>query len=249
MSFIALLIAKVLSWVWWFLIPVRKKIAVSQMRRHFSEIPAKELRRTMMLIILQYLYIALGRKATVYYENKPEKGGICICAHGMGWDISLLEFGTQIPISIFLKRPSNSFAARFIENARRRSGLNGLYEGSSMKEAYHALEEGRLVCFVIDQRYNRGITSQFFGEPCLSSPAFAAMHWKSKAPIYTAWPSYHQGQFRVNVGRLDSPKYTSKESCLKDLTQLGQNWVEKQISSSPAEWLWLHKRWKRPPQQ
>ena len=245
MSVAARILARFLSWLWWWVIPIRKPAAISAFQTHFPSEPVTQLREMMALIILQYLYILIGKKATIELVDPPE-GGICICAHGMGWDISMLTFGPIYPLTVFFKRPSNPIAASLIDRLREKSKIEGIYHGQSMAMADAAIESGRLVCFVIDQRYNRGIQTQFFEQPCLSSPAFAALYWRHKPPIFTAWPSYQDGTFVLRFKRLSVPEYRNRSECLQELTQAGQNWVEECIRRSPSRWLWLHLRWKIP---
>lgn len=245
MSFAARILASALAWLWWWLIPIRKQTAITAFQAHFPQQPAWKMRELMQLIILQYLYILIGKKAQLELIDLPT-AGICICAHGMGWDISMLSFGPIFPLTVFFKRPSNPLAAWLIEYVRQKSSIDGIYTGQSMAMADQAIESGRLVCFVIDQRYNRGIKTQFLGQTCLSSPAFAALYWRHKPPIFTAWPSYRQGVFYLRFERLTPPEYPDRESCLEQLTQHGQDWVEACIRQEPSRWLWLHQRWKIP---
>ncbi|MGC6506768.1 MAG: lysophospholipid acyltransferase family protein [Myxococcota bacterium] len=245
MSIAARILASILSWFWWWVIPIRKNTAITAFQSHFPNEPAEKMREMMALIILQYLFIVIGKKAEIELEDPPA-GGICICAHGMGWDISMLTFGPIFPLTVFFKRPSNPLAARLIEHLRQRSTIQGIYHGQSMAMADAAIESGRLVCFVVDQRYNRGIQTQFFEQPCLSSPAFAALYWRHKPPLFTAWPSHRNGTFVLRFKRLEVPPYHNREECLQQLTQVGQNWVETCIRQDPFQWLWLHLRWKAP---
>lgn len=243
MSFIARILAHTLALVWWVLIPVRKRTAIASFRQYFPDHPVEDLREMMKLIILQYFHVLLGIRAKIKLVDPPS-AGICICAHGMGWDVSMLTFGPLFPLTVFFKKPTNRIAAWLIERLRKEAQIDGIYKGNSMEAAHKAIESGRLVCFVVDQRYNRGIKSLFFGHPCLSSPAFAALYWKHKTPIFTAWPSYRNQQFHLTFQKIDVPAYSDRESCLMELTQMGQDWVESQIRHKPAHWLWLHKRWK-----
>lgn len=242
------MLAWILGWFWWALLPIRKRLAIDSYRRCFPERDPTELRRTVGEIGSGYVDLVLGRRAVVHGAELLSHGGLLLCGHGASWDMTLVSLGEQTPVTIFVKPPSNPQAARWIEARRRASGIELLPPDGSMRAAYMALEAGRTVMFVQDQRLNRGQAVPFFGRPALTSPGFAAMAWRSRAPLFGLWQWYQDGQHRCQVERLDWPVPEDRDQAIAELTARSQRWYEEKIRTAPHAWLWLHDRWKHAPE-
>ncbi len=236
-----------LGWLWWLVLPVRKRLAVDNFRRAFPEHAPGELRRTVGEIVMAYVHLLLGRRAEVEGAELLVGGGIIVAGHGMNWDIAMVTVGERAPLTIFVKPPSNRFAAWAIERWRRAAGVELLPPHGSMAAAYDALDRGRFVVFVQDQRHNKGIAVPFFGRPALTSPAMAAMAWRSRRPIFGVWQRCDRGRYTVSVERLPWPVPDDREQAIIELTARTQRFYEDRIRTAPYGWLWLHKRWKNAP--
>ena len=195
-------LAYLLGWIWWWLFPVRKQLAIGNFKRCFPNKDGKILRRTVGEMGIQYLEIIFGKKAQLRHPQQID-GGICIGGHGGGWDIALLTVARNFPVTIFLKQPSSRFARWFIEFYRKKYDIEPLYGRATMKKAYDALKRGRLVIFVQDQRLNDGIETTFFSPTCKTSPAFATMAWRTKAPLYGIWQWKSKGKHHQLIIFLD----------------------------------------------
>jgi KDO2-lipid IV(A) lauroyltransferase len=114
-----------------------------------------------------------------------------------------------------------------------------------MTAAYVALEAGRMVMFVQDQRHNRGIEVSFLERPARTSAAFAAMVHRSRAPVVGLWQERdaqgHRAWFEPLV--LDIPE--DRDVAIESLTRQSQDYYGRRITSHPANWWWLHHRWKK----
>lgn len=242
------MLAWLIGWLWWLVVPVRKRLAVEQYRRCFPDRDPGELRRTVGEIAAGYVDLALGSRARVEGAELLARGGLVVCGHGASWDMTLVSTGERAPVTIFVKPPSNRWLAAWIERRRRAGGVELLPPGGSMKDAYAALERGRAVYFVQDQRLNRGIAVPFFGRPALTSPAFAAMAWRTRAPMFGLWQWVEGGQHRCKVVALDWPVPEDRDQAIAELTARTQRFYEESIRTAPHAWLWLHDRWKGAPE-
>ncbi len=239
------LLAGLLGWVWWWAVPIRKRLAIDSYRRCFPERPPRELRRGVGALAVQYLELALGRRCHIRNPALVAGGGLCLAGHFGAWDIMLISLASQVPVTIFVKIPSSPLAAWFIGRMRARADdLELLTAADSPRRAYDALEAGRLVILAQDQRHNAGIAVPFFGRPCLTSTAFGAMAWRSKAPLYGIYQWQEGGRHVAEIERLPWPIPAQRGEAIAALTAASQRFYEEKIRQRPWSWLWLHDRWR-----
>jgi len=241
------LLAWVLGWLWWTVIPARKKEAIANYTHCFPERDPSELRQGIGELAVQYFDMLIGRRATIENWEIGRKGGLCIAGHFGAWDIALTSLSTHVPVSIFVKTPSNPIAARLVMGMRGRfSNLELINATASLKPALEALDRGRLVLMVQDQRFNRGIPVDFFGKTCLTSPGFAMLAWKKRPPLIGFYQWREGGKHYGRLEPLAWPISEVREDALQELTAQTQEFYERKIGLRPYAWLWLHRRWRMP---
>ena len=230
--------------LWWWFIPIRKRLAVTNFKQCFPQNKSHDLRIGMGDIVTQYVFLFFGKRARIQMPKDVLEGGICLAGHGSTWDIALISMAEQVPVTIFLRKPSGFLSATMIAYLRRSSDVQALYDRNCMTKAYQALKDGRLVIFVQDHRFNDGITTTFFSRTCLTSAAFASMAYNTKAPLYGAWQNNNGANITVTVERLHWTIPEDKNQAITVLTQQSQEFYQQKISQKPHAWLWLHDRWK-----
>ena len=234
-----------LGWLWWTILPIRKSAAIEALSAAFPETDPTLLRTEVGLVAWQYVELLLGIRAEVEGTEHLAGGVIALVGHGSAWDMALVSIGTRAPVTIFVKPPANRLAAWIVTRLRGASDVELLPPEGSMTAAYAALERGRSVLFVQDQRHNRGIPVPFFGRPAWTSPAFAAMAWKTRRPIVGIWQRREaNGKHRMWVIPLSIEIPEAREAAIQELTALSQRYYEDRIREAPAQWWWLHRRWK-----
>lgn len=233
------------GWLWWTLLPVRKRLAISNYQLAFPERDPAELRRAVGEIAAGYVDLLLQRWAKLRDVELLRGGGIALSGHGGAWDLALISAAREVPVTVFVRTPTNPLAARLIAALRRRGDLELLPPRGSMEAAYKALDRGRVVLFVLDQRHNQGLAVPFFGRPARTSAAFAAMAWRTRAPLFGAWASRGpDGRHQLEIERLDWAIPDDRAEAIDALTRRSQRFYEDHIRARPWSWLWLHDRWK-----
>ena len=147
-----------------------------------------------------------------------------------------------------LKQPGLN---RVLVDLRTRSGCL-LFERRNDSEALRsAMSSGRLMLgFLSDQHAGKsGAWVPFFGQPCSTTSAPAVFALRYKAPLHTA-VCFRTGpaRWRIEVGdaiptlNADGERRSSEE-IMTDVNRA----FETAVRRDPANWFWVHKRWK--PQQ
>ena len=234
-----------LGWLWWWVLPIRKTMAIANYRSAFPDRDPGEQRRTVGEMVYGYIELALGRRATVHGAHLVADGGICLAGHGGAWDLGLISAGAAVQASIFVRLPANPLAAWWIMRKRQQSGLQLLPSSGSALSAYRALRAGRLLVFVQDQRHNQGIAVPFFGRPALTSRGFGVLAYRTGAPLFGAWQYRDErGHHHIEIEKLDIALPEDPDAAVLTLTEASQTFYEQKIKQHPHSWLWLHDRWR-----
>lgn len=240
-----------LSWLWWYLLPIRRASACENLRRAFPGLqPKAPLRRMMQELVLGYLEILRFEEIEVEVtgaELVRARPGFLLAGHLGSWDLGMLVCSDAVPMAVFLKKPKNRHAFAWLEAQRLRHGLSCLWDGSRLEQGLAELDAGKSLLFVQDQRLNRGVELPFFGQPARTSLGFAAaIQRRPQLPVWTVviWRE-GVGRHRIHFAPLPMPNRSEDPAEDRRLITLAANrWYEEQIRARPWAWLWLHQRWK-----
>ena len=246
--------ARGVALIWWYILPFRKALAVSNVRRAFPEFTHGQIRRTLLdmmyNITLSYVELLVFERTRVRLpvegSSQVPPGSLVVAAHAGAWDIGLLSLAAEIPLATFLRTPKNVWVRDRMAAIRQNHGLMGLETGTTLADGYAALESGRSLMFIQDQRHNNGILSPFFGHPCKTSPGLGVVHLKTGRPVYACW------QVRLGPGKhrfwcVPMPLHAptgDRTADVQAITDACNAYYASKIREFPSGWLWLHDRWR-----
>ena len=237
---LANLAAWAIAYVWWWIVPIRRRVAVENLRAALPGVPPRSTLIHMIHdLVLGYVELLDYSRVTVVVEGgEGVRGGVMVGGHGGSWDVALLGLAQSFPLTIFLRTPTDRWVQSLLAGIRDTYHVHRLETGANMVAAYAALASGRNVFFVQDQRHNRGPALPFFGRPARTSMGAAGAAAKAGAPIYGVWQWREGvGRHRAQIRRLEVSGDAEAVT-----TQLNAFYAE-QIAARPHGWLWLHKRW------
>ena len=194
-----------------------------------SVLPSREIPNHVSLLGLPLLNQALAEG----------KGAILVLGHMGNWEIlnrlhQLLPPGT--PAGGIYQPLKNPLVNELFLRRREQDGSKFF----SKKDGFHApatfVKEGGLLIVVADQKVGRqGEPCPFFGRLSSLSPLPALLARKAKAPVFVVGiETQRPGAWQVRLEPLGmQPKTITTLSALESL-----------IRRSPADYLWLHDRWK-----
>jgi len=248
-------LARLLSWTWWLLVPVRRRVAVRNLALAFPELePGPTLRRMMLELVLGYcelLHWARGRRVVRFVGWEPLRercqagqGTLFVGGHGGAFELALLSGSKEAGVraSVFARQVEQPSVAALVEAWRRKSGLEFLAPSRSMERGHDALQRGSVLVFAMDQRHGRGLPIEFFGKPAWTAPAVAAAATRTGLPVYAGWV------VRTGLGDHEATLYGPLEmtgDLQTDLRSINA-WLEQRIRETPHAWLWMHDRWRAP---
>ena len=208
---------------------------------------------TLVLLLAPLAYI--NKKVVIWgaehYDQALAQGRglIVVAVHAGNWEYTILGYGLQYrPVAVVareLDHPLGRFLARYL---RERGGNWMINKQKGLKNILAHLKKNRMVGIVIDQNTAtpEGLLVDFFGKPARTTPVAALLARHRDIPVV---PTFSR---RLADGRhlmvifppLPLKKTDDAEADILRHLQL-QSWaMEAWIRGDPAQWLWLHRRWK-----
>ncbi|MFK5921154.1 MAG: lipopolysaccharide heptosyltransferase II [Verrucomicrobiota bacterium] len=180
------------------------------------------------------------------------KGVITTIAHLSNWEIlsQIPSLGPDIPRSTLYQRLSNPYLNELVVRRRRKSGLTLFDRSSGFYGPLKHLREGGGVGILIDQHAgDRGVWCPLFGRLASTTNLPALLAQRTGAAIIPVGVRADRpGHWTVTY----SPPVTAPSTATKphqkinDITAQLNLALENFIRNSPAEWFWVHDRWKTP---
>ena len=191
------------------------------------------------------------------FENFSEalrrgKGTLFLTAHFGAWELCPFAHALYgYPLKFVVRPIDNPYLDRLVTSYRTMSGNQIIQKRNSLKELLRALKKRESVGILIDQNTTReaGVFVDFFGKPASAIRGPVTLALKTDAPIVFSL-DVRQPDNRHHVlilpaidlaisGNLEQDVQTNTVRILKIL--------EGYIRQYPGQWLWLHNRWKTPP--
>lgn len=134
---------------------------------------------------------------------------------------------------------------------RQKMGVQNIYSTAGVKEVIRVLNSGRMIGVLIDQDTSRvkGIYVDFFGRKARTPVGPVVLALKLNVPIVPmAVIQTREGNYKIYVREEIKPLAgKTKEENIYYLTQKCTEFLEQVIREYPDQWVWMHKRWLRSP--
>ncbi|PID27941.1 MAG: hypothetical protein CSB55_07100 [Candidatus Cloacimonadota bacterium] len=244
-------------------IGIRKKLALRQLRYAFPEKSEDCLKR-----IAKRMYYLMGQTAAENFFGNDEKlikeskftgfenmekalacgkGVILVTAHMGNWELAAKAKAMKgKKLSVVIKALRNKFFEELTNAQRRKYNMTVIYKKRALRPILKSLENNETVCFVADQNARKeGIRLNVFDHPASVFTGWAKIAAKTGSPIVPGF-AYHDNKNRNCFEYLEPvlpPENAGKED-VYDLVKKVSRLTEKYIKRHPADWFWVHKRWK-----
>jgi KDO2-lipid IV(A) lauroyltransferase len=118
------------------------------------------------------------------------------------------------------------------------------HAGSSFALA-RQLEAGQGVGVLVDQKFKKGLKTEFFDQPVRTNPLLGKLVRQFNCDVYPARCIRLPGnRYRLEIEpRMDVPRDANGNLDLTATAQLLNDKVETWVREYPEQWLWYHDRW------
>jgi KDO2-lipid IV(A) lauroyltransferase len=207
-----------------------------------------------------------GRLTDYIRERDPQllrealakgKGIVFVTGHLGNWELmARLVARVGAPVSAVAKRGGDARLMALIEAWRRSGGVSTLWreDPATARALLRVFKRGEVLGILVDQDTKvQGVHVPFFGRPAFTPRAPADLALRSGAPVLVGTshrPSDRPGAglvFEVTEVPYD-PAPADREAEVLRLTAACQAVMEEAIRRHPADWVWMHERWKTPPE-
>ncbi|TDK38693.1 lipid A biosynthesis lauroyl acyltransferase [Rhizobium deserti] len=153
-------------------------------------------------------------------------------------------FGLEV--MVLFRPPNNPYIAEkvFAFRSSRMGQLVPSHAGSSFALA-RRLEAGGGVGVLVDQKFRKGLPTNFFGRPVKTNPLLAKLVRQFNADVYPARCIRLPGnRFRLEIEpKIELPRDAKGNLDVQGTAQVLNNKVESWVREYPEQWLWYHDRW------
>jgi len=244
------------------LIPVRRRVALINLRLAFSELSEPEIRR---LARAHFRSLALGLfetcaawwsplhrlppfeirgEANLTAAAESDQGALVLTAH-----VTLLEMGARFINERFgfcalYRDPNNPVVADIMRRARQHH-LRHAIPFEDLRGLVRALREGNLVWYAPDQgkRTKMSEILPFFGEPAVTNVATSRIAKMSGCRVV---PYYAHREPDGSYVLEAFPAWENFPSGDHPADAIRVNaFIEEQVRKHPEQYFWVHKRFKR----
>lgn len=189
------------------------------------------------------------------FQHAREKGNgvLCISGHCGNWELISLSFKRHLNENVWAiaRKQINPYLNTIIEKMRMGYGNKVIYSKAALRPILSVIKGKGVIGMLTDQAvfYDNGATITFLGRRALANKAPVVIAHKTGVPIVPVFG------YRDNARHILTfqPEYTlcgdrSEDGVVQDIQALS-NYLEDFICAHPADWYWLHRRWKRAGEQ
>jgi Kdo2-lipid IVA lauroyltransferase/acyltransferase len=260
--------ANVLAFVFFYIIPIRKKVVFNNLKIAFPENDfstskklAYKIYLSFAITIVEILYFPYLKKEELLNAVKcsnPElivkkfkegRGVILLSSHYGNWEFLAISVAMQIqlPFSVVVKPLRNPLVYEWMNNTRTKFGNEVVPLGISIRRTYQTLKEKKIVAMVADQRGPaEGVRVDFFNNKVSVYTGPAALAIKTGAPLICGIAvrenDYNYKVVLVEISQQNLPD--NEEEKIMEISRRYTSYLEKVIRENPEQWLWMHNRWK-----
>lgn len=159
--------------------------------------------------------------------------------------ICAATFGLEV--TALFRPPNNRYIAREILAARRTRGGHLVPSKAGAAWALAGkLDQGGSIGMLVDQKFDKGAATTFFGRPCRTNPLLPKLARQFECEIYPARSiRLPNGRYRLELKpRMELPRTADGSIDVAASCQALNDVVEGWVREHPEQWMWFHNRWR-----
>jgi heptosyltransferase-2 len=173
----------------------------------------------------------------------------CIVAavtHIGNWELlsTLPHWMDRSVFGVIYQRQRNRLLDEQVRKGRSRDGMEAIDRSDGLTRSVGLLKRRGLLALLVDQHAgDKGVWVPFFRRLASTSSLPAILAKRTRARILAgAMETLGPAKWRIDIRYLNLSENASIEQITTELNRR----VEEQIERNPADWFWLHNRWKTP---
>ena len=180
------------------------------------------------------------------------RGVLAVSGHLGNWELLAQAVAARgVPLALVAKPLSDPRLTAWVDAERRRFGAEVLWRSGvgEVRPVLRALAANKVVALLLDQDTRvPGVHVPFFHAPAHTPRAVAALALRRGTPVVVA-TSWRVGRrHRYCIERLDVAREVAERPDAEPVVALTAAFaarLERAVRAHPAQWVWLHARWRR----
>jgi len=151
-----------------------------------------------------------------------------------------------LDVTVLFRPPNNPYIANRLLSARRtHMGQLVPSQAGAAWSLAGALDAGRGVGLLVDQKFGKGAKTTFFGLPVQTNPLLAKLVRNFNCEVFPARSiRLPDGRFRLEIEpSIELPRKADGALDVTATAQLLNDKVESWVREYPGQWQWFHDRW------
>lgn len=190
-------------------------------------------------------------KGIEHFHNAVARGRgvLFLTGHCGNWELMALAFRKLFghPVSVVARRQNNPYLNTMVERMREHYESSVIYKQNALKPIMARLKNNEIIGLLADQAVfeQDGVLIEVFGRTAWASKAPVIITRKTGAVLL---PLFIHREADHHVITIHPEFVMNGEACdetLKSDTQMLSRYLEDYICAHPADWYWVHRRWKR----
>lgn len=182
------------------------------------------------------------------------KGVIVVSAHFGNFPLALIRLGQEgYKLNVILRRMRDERVDDFLGERRHRAGVQSIYttpRPACVENSLKSLRNNELLFIQLDQNFGTsGIFVNFFGRQAATATGPVILALRTEAPIvplFIVRQSGNRHKIFIEPEVMVEKKDTQEETLQFNIQKI-TSVIESYIRKYPAEWGWIHRRWKSRP--
>ncbi len=182
------------------------------------------------------------------------KGVLFLTAHFGGWELSAFAHSLHGHwVNIVMRPMDNQYLDHMLQRYRTMHGNKVVPKDDFVRGLLAAMKAGETVGILMDTNMTppQGVFVDFFGIQACTASGLARIALRTDAavvPGFTIWDE-SLGKYRLRFDRaLELIRTGDLEADIVANTQMFTKVIEDYARKYPAQWLWVHRRWKTRPE-
>lgn len=257
-----------------FLLPIRKRVILQNLKRAFPGESKRSLNRLSSKIYRNFIlflieFIHLGKRTLKDFSRQiveieggeylneariDKKPFLIVTGHLGNWELVGAYFASRgMKFSVPAKPIHNPYVNAFVNRIREEQGVRVIStKDLSPKSIFKVIKEGKGLVFLADQDARRsGIFIDFFGTPAstFTGPAvFSVRTGLPLVPVFDVRTDLITHKVVIHPP-IYPPQNQDREKAVENLMQQYTRILEDMIRKYPEQYFWFHRRWKTKPRR
>ncbi len=180
---------------------------------------------------------------------EKNRGLLIMSAHFGNWEYGAALIAQLVqPINVVYRPFDSAALENLIGWVRASTGNTPLPKDRATLRMFRSLARNESIGILIDQNvaWEEGVFVDFFGRPACTTDGLALLALNTAAPVIPTFMFREKdGRYRLILGEeVEIIRTGDMNADIAANTQKFTKIIEDMIRQYPAQWLWLHQRWK-----